>query len=94
MGDKSDDPESISPALAADWFKSRWGRDDQRGNGNLVTAQKVLEAVRLIKTGEIVSLGMPVRFANAARARTRIRLANARRSDRRPLRREEQDDLE
>ena len=35
------------------------GREDQRGNGNLVTRDKVLEAVKLIKTGEIVSLGMP-----------------------------------
>ena len=45
--------------LKADWFNSRWGRDDQRGNGNLMTREKVLEAVKLIKTGEIVSLGMP-----------------------------------
>ena len=35
------------------------GREDQRGNGNLMTREKVLEAVKLIKTGEIVSLGMP-----------------------------------
>jgi hypothetical protein len=48
-----------SPVLSAEWFKSRWGPEDQRGNGNLMTAKKVLEAVNLIKTGEIVSLGMP-----------------------------------
>jgi hypothetical protein len=57
--DNTTEPESISPALALDWFNSRWGREDQRGNGNLMTAQKVLEAVRLVRTGEIVSLDMP-----------------------------------
>lgn len=59
MTDNATEPESIGPALALDWFNSRWGREDQRGNGNLMTAQKVLEAVRLIRTGEIVNLGMP-----------------------------------
>jgi len=59
MSDKSVESVSVSPALAPDWLNSRWGRDDQRGNGNLMTPQKVLEAVGLIKTGEIVSLGMP-----------------------------------
>ncbi|MFZ2107389.1 MAG: hypothetical protein WAV18_18790 [Roseiarcus sp.] len=33
------------------------GREDQRRNGNLMNAAKVLEASRLIKIGEIVSLG-------------------------------------
>ena len=45
--------------LGADWFNSRWGPEDQRGNGNLMTPAKVLQATKLIKTGEIVSLGMP-----------------------------------
>src|SRR5271165_944602 len=59
MADETEVTASPSPALAPDWFNSRWGPEDQRGNGNLMTAQKVLEAVSLIKTGEIVSLGMP-----------------------------------
>ena len=46
-----------NPALGLNWQVSRWGREDQRGNGNLMNAAKVLEASRLIKTGEIVSLG-------------------------------------
>ena len=46
-----------NPALGLNWQVSRWGREDQRGNGNLMNATKVLEASRLIKTGEIVSLG-------------------------------------
>ena len=59
MSDEAAEQESVSPVLKADWFNSRWGKEDQRGNGNLMTREKVLEAVKLIKTGEIVSLGMP-----------------------------------
>src|SRR4029077_15492056 len=54
-----DDEKGLSPVLSANWSNSRWGRDDQRGNGNLMPPAKVLEAPRLIRTGEIVSLGMP-----------------------------------
>jgi len=46
-----------SPALSAHWYPSRWGADDQRGNGNLQGPGKVLEALALVKSGEIVSLG-------------------------------------
>jgi kynurenine formamidase len=52
-----------SPALGPNWHVSRWGAEDQRGNGNLQTSAKVLEATRLIKTGEIVSLGRPYESA-------------------------------
>jgi kynurenine formamidase len=45
------------PTLGLEWQVSRWGTDDQRGNGNLMNPAKVLEASQLIKTGEIVSLG-------------------------------------
>ena len=37
---------SVSPALKADWFDSRWVKEDQRGNGNLMTREKVLKAVK------------------------------------------------
>ena len=47
------------PTLGLDWQVSPWGPGDQRGNGNFMTPAKVLEASRLIKTGEIVSLGHP-----------------------------------
>jgi hypothetical protein len=59
MSDEEAESNSVSPVLKADWFNSCWGREDQRGNGNLMTRDKVLEVVKLIKTGEIVSLGMP-----------------------------------
>jgi kynurenine formamidase/sugar lactone lactonase YvrE len=34
----------------------RWGADDSKGASNLITAQKVLAAVRLVKSGTVVSL--------------------------------------
>ena len=55
----TEESNRVSPVLKADWFDSRWGKEDQRGNGNLMTREKVLEAVKLIRTGEVVSLGMP-----------------------------------
>ena len=39
------------------WWPSKWGADDQRGAANLMTAEKVLEATRSIKTGKVYQLG-------------------------------------
>src|SRR5262245_46319215 len=36
---------------------SKWGKDDQRGAANMMTAQSVLQAAKLIKTGEVFELG-------------------------------------
>jgi kynurenine formamidase len=36
---------------------SKWGKDDQRGTANMMTAQSVAQAARLIKTGEVFELG-------------------------------------
>ena len=36
---------------------SKWGAADERGAANLVTAQSVLAASRLIRTGEVIELG-------------------------------------
>jgi kynurenine formamidase len=52
------DPDP-SPALGPGWQDSRWGADDQRGNGNLMGPQKVMQALSLVRTGEIVRLGFP-----------------------------------
>ncbi len=43
MTDQTTEPKTISPVLAADWFNSRWGLEDQRGNGNLMTSQRCLK---------------------------------------------------
>jgi kynurenine formamidase len=46
-----------SPALGEDWYPSRWGAGDQRGNGNLMNAAKVMQALATVRSGEIVRLG-------------------------------------
>ncbi|MCB8881519.1 cyclase family protein [Acidisoma cellulosilytica] len=48
-----------NPALGEDWFPSRWGAEDQRGNGNLLSPAKVLEALTLARSGETIPLGFP-----------------------------------
>jgi len=49
----------VHPVLGLDWYPSRWGRTDQRGAGNLLGPEKVLQATALIRTGEIIKLGYP-----------------------------------
>lgn len=44
-------------AGAQDWTKSPYGPDDQAGASNLMTPAKALEAISLMKTGTVVSLG-------------------------------------
>jgi len=39
------------------WWPSEWGADDQRGAANRITPDKVLEASRLIRQGQIYQLG-------------------------------------
>ena len=39
---------------------SRWGADDEIGNANLITAESVLKAAELIKTGKVYSLGITI----------------------------------
>jgi kynurenine formamidase len=38
----------------------RWGPDDQRGTANLITADQVVRAARLVQTGEVVSCALPL----------------------------------
>ena len=38
----------------------RWGTDDERGALNYLTPERILAAVRLVRTGETLSLGLPL----------------------------------
>src|SRR5258708_40087068 len=57
-------PPADTAALRAQYeqwrtdFKTwgKWGTDDNKGTSNLITPQKVLSAVKLIKSGIVVSL--------------------------------------
>lgn len=44
-------------ATAEDWTKSKWGPDDQAGASNHMTPAKAMQAIGLIKTGTIMSIG-------------------------------------
>ena len=48
------------PALAQDtsWCKSKYGPNDEIGAANLLSAQGVLDAAKLIKTGKTYALGV------------------------------------
>jgi len=45
---------------AADWYPSRWGKDDTLGAVNLITDDSVAAAARLVRSGKRYALGMEV----------------------------------
>lgn len=47
---------AVQAQAADDWYPSKYGADDQAGASNLMTPAKALEATKLIKTGNTVSL--------------------------------------
>jgi kynurenine formamidase len=38
----------------------RWGADDERGAANLITAERVAAAARLVRKGKVISLAVPL----------------------------------
>lgn len=48
---------TASMAFAQDWTDSKHGPDDMAGASNLMTSEKALQAVGLIKTGTVLSIG-------------------------------------
>jgi kynurenine formamidase len=50
-------PAPAANPFGREWWPSPWGPTDERGAANRVTPAKVLEAVRLIKSGTIYQLG-------------------------------------
>jgi kynurenine formamidase len=46
-----------SPPAETTRCPSKWGAGDERGSANLVTAKSVLEAAKLVRTGEMIELG-------------------------------------
>ena len=47
-------------AVAQECQHSRWGAADEIGNANLITAESVLAASKLIKSGKTYSLGITI----------------------------------
>jgi kynurenine formamidase len=48
------------PAQPAQGNWGRWGRGDERGAANFITAERVLEAASLVRSGRVYSLSLPV----------------------------------
>jgi kynurenine formamidase len=62
---QSKNPTSATPEDYLRWRKEfknwgRWGPNDQRGTSNLITAKKILNAVKLVKVGLVISLAHAV----------------------------------
>ena len=49
--------QSWQPPSAAERCPSKWGAADERGAANLVTPERVAQAAKLIRTGEVIELG-------------------------------------
>ena len=49
--------QTWQPPSDAQRCPSQWGATDERGSGNLKNAELVLNATRLIRTGEVIELG-------------------------------------
>jgi kynurenine formamidase len=62
-GKAAADPPRVELAQAqppqAQWWPSRWGKDDMAGASNWITPEKVLDAVKWIKDGKVYRLGHP-----------------------------------
>jgi kynurenine formamidase len=52
--------QPAAPGGQQNWYPSRYGPNDQIGAMNLLTPQKVMEAVRLVQRGQVYRLGVPV----------------------------------
>ncbi|MFT4233418.1 MAG: cyclase family protein [Microbacterium sp.] len=50
----------------------RWGTDDERGAANLLTPEVVKAAVGAVRSGQVLSLAMPIKGATSNSARGRI----------------------
>jgi kynurenine formamidase len=50
-------PIQLAQATPAQWWPSRWGKDDEAGATNWITPEKVLDTVKWIKDGKVYKIG-------------------------------------
>jgi hypothetical protein len=50
-------PVQLAQATPAQWWPSRWGKDDEAGATNWITPEKVLDAAKWIKDGKVYKIG-------------------------------------
>ncbi len=49
------------------WPNPTWGAGDQAGASNWITPEKIVEAVRLVKTGKVYEIGQVYEKGNSRR---------------------------
>jgi kynurenine formamidase len=47
----------MTTPVGPQWWPSRWGPTDEAGASNWITPEKVLEAIKLVKTGKVYRVG-------------------------------------
>ena len=72
--------------VGAKWWPSRWGEKDEAGASNWITPEKILDALKLVKTGKSYEMGRIYEFVDAQVRRARLHAAHSRQSDRRSAR--------
>lgn len=50
-------PPAAETPIGPKWWPSRWGPDDEAGASNWMTPEKLLQAVRLIRSGKVYEIG-------------------------------------
>jgi hypothetical protein len=51
---------TFAATAQSSWYASQWGANDEIGAANYMTAATALQAVKLVKTGKVYSLGITV----------------------------------
>jgi kynurenine formamidase len=49
--------DASATPVGAKWWPSKWGSEDQAGASNLITPEKILDAIKSIKTGKVYEIG-------------------------------------
>lgn len=52
------------------WFPSKWGKEDELGTARTLSAAKTLEALSLVRKGQVLSLGHPIFLGMPGRVAT------------------------
>src|SRR5918992_2659963 len=66
--------QTWTPPTERDRCPSKWGASDERGSANHITATAVLNAARLIRTGDVIELGRVLRAGIPIQATRRFDL--------------------
>ena len=49
--------QDVTTPIGAKWWPSRWGPEDQAGASNHISPEKILDALKLVRTGKVHEIG-------------------------------------